>query len=266
MLIAITQGISLSLRAGVVGALLTTGIGATICTTGFADTLEDRQRLGLIADTADRICNVIVLTGNAHSDQVKGELKAQLSGLAAKLADVGVEGSATLNNENYQNVLQQDLPTVLKDSTACKLKVFDALQVKLLSSTSGASHDTPPSDPGANTAQQALVPRFDISGSKKTSAGIAHFSQDGSKVGWVFDTPTIRHSMSGHYISATQFTGTQTRVSTNGCTVSMVIDGTVMADRSFEFDGHIANDSPSSCDLPANYQEHASHSNYSSMR
>lgn len=108
------------------------------------------------------------------------------------------------------------------------------------------------------------TPRFNISGSIDTGSGIAHISQDGSKIGWFFDTPAVSHSMQGHYTNATEFTGTQTRIlNHNGCIALMTIKGTVAADRSFEIDSRLADDSPSSCDLPRDYHEHVSQSGYS---
>ena len=57
------------------------------------------QALDLITKTADRICNVVSTKGEAESAEVKGQVKAQLSGLAAKLADVGVSVTGSIDNE-----------------------------------------------------------------------------------------------------------------------------------------------------------------------
>jgi hypothetical protein len=98
-----------------------------------AESLEAEQKaLDLITNTADKICNVVSTRGEAESSEVKGEIKAQLKGLAAKLADAGISGTGSIINEQYQSVLREDLPTALRDSAACKLKVFDTLQNKLL--------------------------------------------------------------------------------------------------------------------------------------
>jgi hypothetical protein len=107
---------------------------------GRTDALDVQKVLDQITNTADKICNVVSTKGEANSEEVKGSVKAQLSGLASKLADIGVTGSGAINNEGYQNVLQQDLAATLRDNTACKLKVFDTLQSKLLK-----SEETPPS-------------------------------------------------------------------------------------------------------------------------
>jgi len=96
--------------------------------------LDAQQAMDLITNTADRICNVVSTKGDAESSEAKGEVKAALSGLAAKLADVGVSSSGSINSDQYQNVLRQDLASTLKNNAECKLKVFDTLQAKLLSS------------------------------------------------------------------------------------------------------------------------------------
>src|SRR5580658_7637205 len=67
------------------------------------------QVLDLITQTADSICNVISTRGEAGSSEVKGQVTAQLSGLAAKLAGVGVSGTGRITSEQYQGVLRTDL-------------------------------------------------------------------------------------------------------------------------------------------------------------
>jgi hypothetical protein len=96
------------------------------------------QALNLITQTADRICNVVSTKGEIESSDVKGQVQAQLSGLAAKLASVGVSGTGSINNEQYQKVLRQDLASTLHDNTECRLKVFQTLEAKLLPETSQA--------------------------------------------------------------------------------------------------------------------------------
>ena len=93
---------------------------------------DTTQALELITQTADRTCNVVSTKGEAESADVTGQVQAQLRGLAAKLATVGVSGTGSINNEQYQNVLRQDLASTLHDSAECKLKVLQTIQAKLL--------------------------------------------------------------------------------------------------------------------------------------
>jgi len=99
-----------------------------------AEPLGDQANaLKLITDTADRICNVVTAAGSSSSFDIDGQVKAELGGLASRLAGVGVSGSGKLNEERYQNVLRQDLAGTLRDNAACKLKVFETLSTKILS-------------------------------------------------------------------------------------------------------------------------------------
>jgi len=66
---------------------------------------------------------VVSLQGEIESSEVKGQVKAQLSGLAAKLADVGVSGTGSINNEQYQNVLRQDLAFKRRPAARAEIRV-----------------------------------------------------------------------------------------------------------------------------------------------
>jgi WD40 repeat protein len=97
--------------------------------------------------------------GEVDSSEANGNVTAQLSGLASKLADIGISGSGNINSGTYQNVLQQDLPTSLKDNAACKLKVFDSLQSKLLEPAPAYPVPVPQLVPAlASRPTQALLP------------------------------------------------------------------------------------------------------------
>ena len=49
-----------------------------------------------ITDTADRLCGDVAQSGDKSIGEVKGEVKAELSGLARKLANLGVSGTGTI--------------------------------------------------------------------------------------------------------------------------------------------------------------------------
>lgn len=117
-----------------------------------AEITDLQKALELITNTADKICNVVSTSGEANSKEVQGSVAAHLSGLASKLADVGVSGSGAINNKAYQNVLQADLAATLKDNAACKLKVFDTLQDKLLKSETASPAPAVPTAPTAPVA------------------------------------------------------------------------------------------------------------------
>jgi hypothetical protein len=83
------------------------------------------------------------------AEGIKGDVKAQLSGLASKLVDVGLTGTGDITDSETEGVLQADLATALKDSAACKTHVLDMLASKLLS-------------PQAAPAPTTSAPRIDI--------------------------------------------------------------------------------------------------------
>ena len=93
---------------------------------------SNEQILNMITLTADRICTVVTDKGTSTSSEVSGNIDAQLKGLAAKLAGVGVNGTASLNNESFQGPLREDLARYVQDNNKCKLEVFNRLQEKLI--------------------------------------------------------------------------------------------------------------------------------------
>jgi hypothetical protein len=93
------------------------------------------ESLKAITDTADKICGVVAAAGESQSAKVTGDVKAQLSGLAKRLADLGITGTGTFETDSYAGVVRSDLPTALSSQMDCKLKVFDTLQSKLLIDT-----------------------------------------------------------------------------------------------------------------------------------
>lgn len=88
--------------------------------------------LNAITDTADRICGIVATQGEVSGSKIEGDVHAELSGLAKKLASLGFGGTGDISSSKYQGVLQQDLPTTLKDTRECKLRVLDKLQAVLL--------------------------------------------------------------------------------------------------------------------------------------
>jgi hypothetical protein len=127
-----------------------------------AETLDAQQKaLNLITDTAHKICNDVSTSGEANSSEVKGNVTAQLRDLAAKLADIGVSGTGSITSEQYESVLRSDLAATLKDNAACKLKVFDTLQNKLLGSGAAPAPTTQGAGVSGPSSNQ---PQVNISG------------------------------------------------------------------------------------------------------
>jgi hypothetical protein len=156
--------------------------------TANAEPLGDQAKaLNLITDTADRICNVITVSGSARSVDVQGQVKAELGGLASRLADVGISGSGKLNEEEYQNVLRKDLADTLRNNATCKLKVLDTLSSKIIV-------PVPPQPPKESS--------LNISGRWRDNWGISYnVEQEGEAFRYAASGPSCRGSYfqsSGH--------------------------------------------------------------------
>ena len=98
------------------------------------------EAVSLITEAAQSICGTAVDAGSTTSVKVTGDVKAELSGLAKKLADLGLSGSGSIENDSYVGVLQKDLAANLADLRHCKLAVFDRLSSTL-------THDEGKPDP-----------------------------------------------------------------------------------------------------------------------
>jgi hypothetical protein len=78
-----------------------------------------------------------------------GDVRAQLSGLAKRLADLGISGTGDITSESYEGILQGELATALKDMRECKLAVFNSLKQVLLPAPPPAPPQQPPRNPNA---------------------------------------------------------------------------------------------------------------------
>lgn len=98
-----------------------------------ADKLSEKERaLNMIADFADRICKDIPIEGTDEQLILSGEAKAKLNKLVKQLANIGIEAAGKYDKKAYQGILQKDLVEVLKNSTECKMTVFEKLKNVLL--------------------------------------------------------------------------------------------------------------------------------------
>jgi hypothetical protein len=123
-----------------------------------AQTVDDQQKavIEVIISTAHSLCYDVATASRTKAEGVKGDVKAQLTGLASKIADIGLTGAGDITDSETEGVLQTDLAAALKDSAACKTHVLDTLASKLLSPQSA-----PPPKPAAPPTNGA--PRTEVS-------------------------------------------------------------------------------------------------------
>ena len=84
------------------------------------------------AFAADTCGNPLALEGKATDLELSGDVKAQLQGLVARVADLGMTGAGKYKDKDFKNVLHEQLAEALKNNATCKLKVFEVLQEKMV--------------------------------------------------------------------------------------------------------------------------------------
>lgn len=107
---------------------------------GYATTDLDRQQkaLSIISDFASKLCQDIPLSHETSSLDLSASLKAELKGIAKKVADLGFNGATKYSNTKEQGLLQQELAKALADSRSCRMKVWEDLKEKLVVSETSA--------------------------------------------------------------------------------------------------------------------------------
>lgn len=172
---------SCRLRVGSLSAL----VAAIAATAAPAQNLEkQRQALALIYDAADRICHTVSANGSSSSTQVQGQVNAQVSGLARKLANIGVGAGVDRSSSSWNGVSARDLPTAMRDSNDCRLQVFNSLKGTLLSTPAPAprrqalsAQRTAPAPKPKTITRTVKVPSYEFDALKvQLSTGIVWFS------------------------------------------------------------------------------------------
>ena len=95
--------------------------------------------LKAIGEAADGICGIIATAGSNRTAKASSAVRFTLSGLAKKLGSLGVSISDDAEKTAYDNVLQSDLASDLKNLRGCRSHIFDVLQAKLLPGTATIS-------------------------------------------------------------------------------------------------------------------------------
>lgn len=92
----------------------------------------DPQQIELIKNTAASICDVVNEAKGKKSDiQIKGDVKAQLSGLIGKVVDIGAGGAGTITQNEFEGLSQDATATALIGAQGCRERVFNKMFDKL---------------------------------------------------------------------------------------------------------------------------------------
>ena len=109
------------------------------------------QHIQLIRDTAALICNTVNdAKGQKSEAQIQGDVKAQLSGLAGKVAEAGGSGKGSLTREEFEGLSREATATALSDDRNCRERVFNKMFETL------TYYPPPPIGPPEDTRPQHL--------------------------------------------------------------------------------------------------------------
>jgi len=84
------------------------------------------------AFAADTCGNSLALEGSSSELELSGDVKAQLQGLVAQVAGLGIAGAGKYKSDAFKSVLHEQLAQALKDNATCRLKVFEVLQERMV--------------------------------------------------------------------------------------------------------------------------------------
>jgi hypothetical protein len=121
------------------------------------DFARETTALNLIQQAAASICSTVQQGGQQSEAKVSGDVQAQLNGVIARVADLGIKGAGELRNEEYQGVLRAQLADAIKTNTDCRKGVFDKLVERLLPPP--GPPPAPPPVPGKTLPPQVSLDR-----------------------------------------------------------------------------------------------------------
>ncbi len=101
------------------------------------DLAAQAAALKVITDAAADLCYTISQESASNQIEISGDVKAKLAGLAAKIAELGIEGAGKYTSVESKGVLQQQLADALAQSSNCRLTVFQLLQEKMIGPMKG---------------------------------------------------------------------------------------------------------------------------------
>ncbi len=108
------------------------------------DSAQKEKALAEITKAADDFCQSVPIEQTSSGSELNAQGKAQLRGLASKIADLGVAGSTQNSTNQSRGVLQKDLATAINDHNNCKINVLKILSPAFLGNTPTNTALVPP--------------------------------------------------------------------------------------------------------------------------
>jgi hypothetical protein len=146
-------------RIGDVGIVLSMCLmGPTLAVAQQNDLATQRAALKEIREAAADICYTVEQRGQKSEVELTGEVQAKVTGVVAKVADLGVKGSGHIGAQEYQGVSQEALGAALAASANCRERVFNKLVDRILPPQSGMVAPPRQVSPQQSPSQQAPHP------------------------------------------------------------------------------------------------------------
>ncbi len=97
-----------------------------------ATDLETQKALDMISDFAERMCDKVPIVGSDNHLELSGSAKAELNRLLKNIADLGIDGAAKYQENQWSGILQKDIANIIMKRTDCKIKIWDDLKDKII--------------------------------------------------------------------------------------------------------------------------------------
>jgi hypothetical protein len=203
-------------------------IGLSGLTSAVAQDLEKWAKIREVTQAwvAD-VCYTIEQKGRKSEAQVKGEVQAKASGFLAKLADLGVTVSGNMGSQEYQGLPQDAVAAALKESTNCRVNVFNKIIDKMLPANAPDNEANTIAGPLETNLQVRLI--IDRVQSKER---IFHGTMTGIDRTVSSRPATIQGQLSGNHITFTARSVPDSDMFFDGSIDNNSIHGTVYGDSS----------------------------------
>jgi hypothetical protein len=194
-------------------------VGVGLCLTGLLAVSAlpataqqfNSQQTTLLEQTAADVCNTVKQAIGKKSDiQIRGDVGAELSGIAGKFVNAGASGGVSTNREKFEGLSQDATATALEGDRGCRERVFLRMFDKLTAGALRPPAEAPPAskdlicrvtDPTGTPLNVRATPngvienqlynnyqvkplRFATAANEKTWAYVSNTAGQG--IGWVF--------------------------------------------------------------------------------